>query len=271
MITPHRFKQLLILYPAALALLTAACSRRPKEVLSDKEAASLLADLHIADAYGTYEFNSGGGMGVNEGDSARKVLRQSIMKEHGVTEAQLDTTLGWYGHNLDKYEEMYELVLENISAKQKEIADHHGAEEAALPTLWPYPSKLRLSGTKERPYLLTFNISGDKIPKGGRLAWEAKTINSRQPIDIYIAAEYSDGTVGYMSRSLMSSDRQSLTLQTDSTKQVKSAYGYLRVRQTQPLMLDSVTLRVNPLNKTTYYEINSARVWTPKKKSQTKS
>lgn len=265
--TINRLKHLLILCPAAAVLLTTACSRRPKEVLSDKDAASLLADLHIAEAYGTYEFNSGAGMNINEGDSIRKVLRQSILKEHGVTEAQLDTTLGWYGHNLDKYEEMYELVLENISAKQKEIEEVKGAEEASLPTLWPYPAKMSLSGSSQRPYTLTFNVAGDKIPKGGRLAWEAKTINSRQPIDLYIAAEYTDGSVGYMSRSLMSSERQSLTLQTDSTKQVKSAYGYIRVRQSQPLMLDSVTLRVNPVNPTTYYEINSARVWTPAHKN----
>ncbi|MCM1319490.1 MAG: DUF4296 domain-containing protein [Muribaculaceae bacterium] len=260
-----RIKHILIPCLTVAAIMVSSCSRRPKEVLSDKEAASLLADLHIADAYGTYEYNVGSGITSEDGDSIRKVLRQSVMKEHGVSERQLDTTLGWYGHNLDKYEEMYELVIENIAKKQKQIADMKGAEEDAMPTLWPYPTKLRLSGAKGTPYLLTFNIPGSKIPKGGRLAWEAKTLNSRQPIDIYIAAEYADGTVGYISRSLMSSERQHVTLQTDSTKQVKNVYGYLRIPQIQPLLLDSVTLRVNPLNPSTYYEINSTRLWVPKK------
>lgn len=244
-----------------------SCDRRPDNVLSDKDAASLLADLHIADAYGTLEGAVPTSVQTEEQDSDRRVLRQGIMRNHGVSEAQFDTTLGWYGHNLDKYEDMYELVLENITARQQVISKINNDAKSSIPSYWPYMSNLRLSATAQAPLVLPFDIPADKIEKGSRIIWEGKIINMREPIEVFLATEYSDGSMKYIQRTLMGSMSQNITLQTDSSQRVTNAYGYVRVRQRNPVMLDSVNIRISPLIKTTYYEIHSAKTWMPRKSS----
>lgn len=247
-----------------MALSIAGCSGRPDNVLSDEQAASLLADLHIADVYGTMEGSVPEAMSMDTGDSARKVLRQSVMARHGVSESQLDTTLGWYGRNLDKYEEMYELVLVKIDEKRQSLRQDDG-HASDTPTLWPYGNMQRIQGAKDgASVLVPFDVPASSVGKGGRLRWEGKLLNAREPLEIFMAVDYADGSTGYVQRNISGEGRQSLTLQTDSGAKVSRAYGYLRVRQSQPLMLDSVSLRVVPFDKTSYYEIHSAKRWTPK-------
>lgn len=242
----------------------AGCSTRPDGVLDNEEAASLLADLHIADTYGTLEGSAVPAVSADSPDSARKVLRQSVLAKHGVSEQQLDTTLGWYGHNLDKYEEMYEMVLTKIEEKQKTLKE---AETRALTaaTLWPYGVTQRIPGALPGSASLTpFDIPVEKLTKGGRVIWEGKTINLRSPMEMFMAVEYTDGSTGYIQRTLTGEGRQTVTLQTDTGAKPKRAYGYLRVSQPQALFLDSVSLKVAPYNETSYYEIHSARRWNPK-------
>ena len=241
-----------------------ACSSRPDPVMSDGETAELLADLHIADAYGTLERDGSMGILASDEDSLRKVLRQSVLKSHGVSEEQLDTTLGWYGHNLDKYEEMYEKVLEKIDKKKIALTQAR-AEKDASPTLWPYGNMQRVPAVPEgEGTLIPFDIPADKVSKGARILWEGKTLNVRGPIDFFMAVDYTDGSTGYIQRNLMGEGRQNVALQTDTASKIKRAYGYLRVRLSEPLLIDSISLRTAPFNETSYYEIHSARRWTPK-------
>lgn len=253
-----------IVLAALVAGTLLSCSNRPKGVLSDKEAASLLADLHIADTYVNIEM-SGASFDPKENDSIHKVFRQSIMAAHGVTEAQLDTTLGWYGHNLDKYEDMYELVLKNIEEKQKNINELASGKQA-VQSLWPYGNTQRVQGSKDKETIVPYELNSIEIPKGGRLQWDAKTINSKSPVEFFMAVEYTDGSTGYLQRNIMGDGKQTIALQTDSSLKAKRLYGYMRVRQDVPLFLDSISLRVLPLNTTSYYEIHSVKTWSPRGK-----
>lgn len=246
-------------YYLLCALLCGSCSRRPEEVLSDEQTAALLCDLHIADAYGTLQGTGADGYMATD-DTQRKVLRQSVLAAHGVTEAQLDTTLGWYGHNLDKYEEMYELVLEDIAAKKTMLANSAGKDGGA--GLWPYGERQRIAPPHGvDATLVPFEVAGGGVPKGGKLTWEAKTLNLRAPLEMFIAAQYPDGSINYVHRTLTGAGRQRLTLQTDSSRRVQAVWGYLRLRQQQPLILDSVSLTAEGLVKTQYYEYRSTKSW----------
>lgn len=243
-------------------LMAVACGRRPDYVLSDSKAADLLADLHIADAYGSIEGNKTADVSLSMSDSAQRVLRQSVMLKHGVTEEVFDSTLSWYGHNLDKYEDMYESVMEKIASKQKEYMSA-GKDDDGLGTgLWPYSPMLRLEGTRDVAATLTFNVGGD-VPKGGKLIWEGKTLNAKSPLEVFLAVEYADGSTGYVSRTLMGDGQQRVTLQTDSAQTVKGSYGYIRSRQNGVLMLDSIRLVAAPFNQTSYYEYHSVKRYTP--------
>ncbi|MDE6458729.1 MAG: DUF4296 domain-containing protein, partial [Muribaculum sp.] len=90
----------LLLLPVAYigaALLFLSCDRTPDYVISPDDMASLLVDIHKGE--GVVDLNSS----AYRGDSARKVLKQSRYMRHGVTAEQVDTSLEWYGHNIEKY------------------------------------------------------------------------------------------------------------------------------------------------------------------------
>ena len=68
--------------------------------------ASLVADIHEADAIVTIERES------YRTDSQKTALRDAVFARHGITEEQFDTSLVWYGHNLDIYSEVYEEAID---------------------------------------------------------------------------------------------------------------------------------------------------------------
>jgi len=79
-------------------LLLSACS---KKVLSEKQMEDVLFDIHIADAMigdNYYDFSS---------EEKKRELYASVFKKHGITQQQFDTSLVWYGRNLDKYLAIY--------------------------------------------------------------------------------------------------------------------------------------------------------------------
>lgn len=258
-----------LLIASLLIVLGTACSRRPRGVLSDKATASLLADMNMADAYSTLQGVSPGAYRAGGEDSARKVLRQSILERHGVTESQFDSTLSWYGHNLDRYDEVCDMMIEQLERKQGLIAagrpiwEGKGSDEQKGNGLWPGESVYRLDASGVAPQSVQFSIPKPKLEKGAHITWEFKTVNMSAPLEAYIAVEYTDGSTGYVTRTLTSDGRQSVALQTDSALRPRLLYGYLRPRQTAPLLLDSVNLQSSPFSPSTYYEIYSVRTYRP--------
>lgn len=99
---------------AAASLMFSSCDRTPDYVIKPDDMASLLVDIHKGE--GVVDLNSS----AYRNDSARKVLKQSIYMRHGVTAEQVDTSLEWYGHNIEKYIEVYDQVIEQL---EKELKD----------------------------------------------------------------------------------------------------------------------------------------------------
>ena len=93
----------------------ASCSKTPDYVISENDMAMLLADIHEADAVVTFDKQH------YKEDSTKEVLCESIFAKHGVSEEQFDTSLIWYGHNLDVYTEVYDNVVEILKDRQKRI------------------------------------------------------------------------------------------------------------------------------------------------------
>ena len=89
------------------------CDRRPKEVLSERKWSAFMADMQLAEAC----LNSSA-VSVHSRDG-RLELGRSVLAAHGVTQEQLDTTLAWYGRNIDNYSELFEKVDKEIVARRK--------------------------------------------------------------------------------------------------------------------------------------------------------
>ncbi|MDE6008009.1 MAG: DUF4296 domain-containing protein, partial [Muribaculaceae bacterium] len=65
-------------------ILSAGCSQRPKEILSEKEMIDLMADLQLADAYSNSRVSSS----EEDATGNRYDLARSVMAAHGVTPEQ---------------------------------------------------------------------------------------------------------------------------------------------------------------------------------------
>ena len=97
-----------LLYILLLLILLSSCAIRPDEVLSNKEMVSLLVDLHCAE--GILQV-----AGYNYGhESEVEQYYQVILDEHGVTQAQFDSSLVWYTEHPAYFSRVYPKVRKQI-------------------------------------------------------------------------------------------------------------------------------------------------------------
>lgn len=238
-------KSLIAPLAAVAACVIVSCNGVPSHVIGPDDMASLMADMRMADAV----------VGVQYADyvnDANKIaLKQAVFKKHGVTEAQFDTSLVWYGHNVDKFQEVNERTIE-ILEKRLKAADALAAGEAALTVsgdsvdLWAGPS-VRIFGPKTGSNRATIGFDTDRNSERG----DIYTMRARVLVPGYssqwgMTVEYTDGTVDaitdYVSQS--APNRQELMLVTDSTRTARHVSGWISMSTPgrDVAVLDSISL-----------------------------
>lgn len=97
------------------ALMMLSCDRTPGGVLSVNDMADLIVDLQLAEAYidnNISEFTS---------DSSKQVIKQSIFKNHGISQQDYDSSLVWYAHNMEEYVKAYDKAVGKLKDKQEKL------------------------------------------------------------------------------------------------------------------------------------------------------
>jgi len=94
-----------------------SCSRVPKQFLSEKEMRVVLYDMHIAEAM--VETNSD----MFRTSDERERLYQGVFAKHHITQAKYDSSLIWYGKNMDLYMRIYKMVTNDISESIAKLGD----------------------------------------------------------------------------------------------------------------------------------------------------
>lgn len=240
--------------PAILFLLVmvfCSCVRRPAGILSDKEMASLVADIKIAEAY-----MQTSGMGTVS-QSREKILNY-ILDKHGLTREEFDANMKWYAQNTDAYYEMSDLAEKEINKKKKKVSGKKSIE-VETSDLWPYPRMSyisMLSGSDS----FDFSIPTSDVQKGQRINLKFKANNPASGNAI-LGVEYDDGLRAFVTRTIHSSKKIDLILQTDTSKTVTRIYGNFMVanQRSLPLWLDSIYLQVQPFDSTQYYSVHSQK------------
>lgn len=239
---------------AATMLLSMACDRRPAGVLSEGKTTEVLSDLQVAEAY--IQMHGGEYSGIE----ARRALKLQILKDHGVTEEEFDKTIDWYGHNIDRYSKLYEKVARRIESSKRDMEGTADAsvESKDLNSLWPYSQMTMLSELSTSDGI-RFSLS-PSFSKGDKIEWSMR-LSKVANIDVLLGVEYSDGGMSYSQRSFGGSQKVSMKLQTDSTKEVRRLFGSLTVadRTSLPLWIDSIAVRTTPLNSENYSLYLSSR------------
>lgn len=99
-----------------LSVFFAACTVRPRNVLTGGEMEDVLYDLHRAEgilqakgyAYGHDEENA--------------AYYEAILRKHGVTQAEFDSSLVWYTDNPRRFDKIYPKVVERLQAEKEALA-----------------------------------------------------------------------------------------------------------------------------------------------------
>lgn len=250
-------KSILMLGGAILlsAFLFADCSRRPKEILSEKKMVSLMADMQLAEAYinttGRHTYNS----------DERYELGNRVLAAHGVTREELDTTLAWYGRNMDDYSNLYAAVDKEILKKRKRLLadddNNHSFNDDA--DLWPFSRHGVISSLGNSDAFI-LSINAPELDKGEVLEWSMHITNPVQITGV-LGVEYEDGSGDAVVNIFTGRPKLEMHLQTDTGRTVRRVYGTLSAKEKNslPVHADSIMLVRLPFDSVEYYKIRAQR------------
>ncbi len=245
-------KGALFLYISVSLMLLSSCDKRPKGVLSDDEMVRLIADIEVAEVY-MQQHNSG-----YYNDSVRDSAVQWALERHGLTKADFDSTMTWYGRNIDEYRDLYGKVDVELAARQRAVT---GMEDTDIVStdLWPYSRHMIVpaNGSSDG---LSFSLPSEDIQKGDRITWKMR-LKGLSSGNILLGVDYDNGTSSYSYQSQNGMSKGEVMLQTDSALQVRRVYGYVRANDVSslPMWIDSISLKRTPIDSTEYYRIHSQR------------
>lgn len=236
------------------AFLLSACDDRPQGVASESEMVNIIADMEVAETYlrshSTSYYN----------DSIRDSAVRYVLNRHGMTKADFDSTMNWYGRNIDKYQALFAKVDQELNSRAKK-ATGKSTDNVKTNDLWPYSRHLFISENSNTNSLV-FSIPASDLKKGDRLNWKLR-LNTGITGNVMFGVEYDNGTSGYVFQAAGSSKRVEMTLQTDTSLIVRRIFGSFRTSQISdmPLWLDSITLEAVPFDSTQYYRRNMQRFY----------
>lgn len=230
-----------------LVLVAASCSRTPGYVIPQDKMAALMADIYTGDAV----VESSGRTWMR--DSVRQVFLHSIYRRHGVTAEQVDTSLNWYGHNIQAYMDMCKLTEELLQERIDEVETQGGHSDRYVASVtadgdsvdvWTGQRWRRnslLSPSDFTSFVLTPDRNWDR---GDRYILSVKGVGTRGPVTLSMAVDYNDGTTEMRTMTMPPEGRNSIILVLDSAKMASSLYGYIKY---QPMSgevsyLDSISL-----------------------------
>jgi len=103
------------LFLLGVAMIFTACDGRPSGVLSQRKMTEVLTEMHKADA-------SMAEKGVLYGKYSQKApYYRYIFKKYDITQAQFDSSLVWYTKNPQRFENIYDNVLNQLADLQHAV------------------------------------------------------------------------------------------------------------------------------------------------------
>lgn len=220
--------------------------------MSDDEMVGLIADMQIAEVY-MQQHNSG-----YYNDSIRDSAVQWALDKHGLSKADFDSTMTWYGRNIDDYLNLFGKVDAEL-AKRQNRAIGETEKNLVSTDLWPYSRHILISENAPSNGL-AFSLPLNDIPKGERITWKMR-LKGLSSGSVLLGVDYDNGMSSYTYQTQNGNSKIDLTLQTDTAYNVKRVFGYMRTKEDHslPIWIDSIALQQLPLDSTEYYRIHSQR------------
>ncbi len=242
----------LIVVGLIAAISLCGCHMKDNNFLSERKMIAVMVDMEVGEAYIQQYIPDGE-------EKLRGEIYAGILKKNGVTQAQFDSTLTAYGKNMDKYEELYKSVDKELEKRQKKITGQAANVAQALNDIWPY-SKYALIDSRSEAEGVNFSFTPEALDKGSRLEWSMRMSNVPEG-EIMLGVEYEQGPDSYVSQTLYGNNKAGITLQTDSSRDVRRIFGYLVLNQSRNIniQLDSISLTHQPLDSVQYFRYRGQR------------
>lgn len=244
-----RLSPLFLLLALLVGSAVISCSRRPSMVLGQEDMAQLMADLHEAEGVVDQNYSA------YRTDSSKRQLRQAVYVKHGVTQAQVDSSLAWYGYNIERYSKVYDRVLEILNKRLKSVKSHGSddskpemnfAVEGDSAVVWSTYAPLLFSPRMERQLVSTMLQRDQYWRHGDRYVLRYKTVGTLTPVLSRLTVTYAnDSTATRLSQGSRET-WHTLTLDTDTAAIPQSVVMELRYAAPEGLggiaAIDSVTI-----------------------------
>lgn len=240
-----------------------ACGGRPSYVIDEDDLVNLMADMQLAEAY-----SSSGIQGMTPKE--RLDLGKAVLAAHGFTQEELDTTLAWYGRNVDEYTLLFEKVDQKINKKRQKIKKETGGDDVLKEEFdlwkWGHHGIVSPLGIADGWIL---SISEPDLEKGDRISWSLY-LKDQVNLNGLLGVEYSDGSSAAVSSTYNRKNKVQIDFQTDTAKTVSRIYGSLTVkdRKDLPLYADSIKVIRQPFDSLEYRNLRGQKhygVMVPKK------
>ncbi|MDE5871857.1 MAG: DUF4296 domain-containing protein, partial [Muribaculaceae bacterium] len=232
-----------------LALSVAGCSKRPKEILSEDKMVAVMTDLQIAEAYD----RSGDAADYLQGRD-RELLGRGVLMQHGVTPEEMDSTLAWYGRNMDEYPKLYKKIDAELNKRQLKYARAAGESEneGSSADIWPY-SRHYVVTDRSLTRGLIVNIPSTDLVPGEKLTWKM-VVEGANARSLTLGVDYADGSSEISKHTNRGFDSWvEISLQTDSVLEVSNVFAVADFEHTSPrVLIDSVQLIHLPFNREEY-------------------
>lgn len=207
-----------------------ACSRTPNGVIKEKKMRNVLVDIHLAEAL----------INMNPQDynslEDKKAVYQAVFDKYDIKEAEYDSSLVWYGKNLDLYMRIYNLALSDVKKRIENMGD---VKPEAAPAsnqdsvdIWMYPRYYEFS-----PFALSNTIIFNFKPAREYASGSAFILGfqicglppkSNLPLNLHLRADQSDTTL-IVRNTIKEDGYHEVLIKTLPTKKVKRIYGYIRL------------------------------------------
>ncbi|WP_102408148.1 DUF4296 domain-containing protein [Parabacteroides bouchesdurhonensis] len=236
-------------YGVLLLLTTvfAACSKVPDGVLSEKKMQQVVVDMQLAEAMIGTDYKK------YPDQASKEALYQSVFRKHGISQALYDSSLIWYGKNLDIYMKVYDRVVRDLN---KQITNLGDVQADAAPSstrdsvdIWPRRPFMTLS-PKAIFNGVVFDIRPEKDYSSGSIfvlgmnVWGINGQMKEYP-EIRLSAVQGD-TILTVNNKIVRDGYSETILETLPTRKVKRVYGYIRMNSTDScyykIYLDNISL-----------------------------
>jgi len=222
----------LIFITFLICLLTTSCSRVPKHILSENKMRSIIYDMQLAEAIVETEPE------IYRTSDERQLIYDAVFAKHKITQNLYDSSLIWYGQNMDLYMRINKLVVKDIEQRIEALGDIQpdplSGEVSARDSIDIWIFDRNFSLTPEKTFnTLTFNISPLKPYSSGSSyifsvnVWGVSPSMKHKPVISIRAVQ--DDTIISVNTQITGDGYYEAILRTVATKQVKRLYGYMTV------------------------------------------